>query len=427
MRSRGVPTHEYGHVVACDIIYRRAPGRYLSVMSSALLGILTGQESDIARIWEGLADFFASQVVGGVNYFSPTGSTLVGDMTYCTTSSSRECLEDNFGGTGQVAGLPRAGRNQLGDVLDQAIAEYTSTLIDAFDAPAEILSGVGVGTLWDLSGDPIPERGRASASDGENIALPGDSYSDALRGWARGSIRFDRNDIISGFSGEMREHGVSDTHICEFFALHDASRSCVGPITGPLLPPPANAPIVAGRLLPQVAASDSSSVFVSWEDRSSDGASYTLNVSHPGGLLRSDDISYERFASSVQGGLAYNTEYTFEVEVGCCHDANAVGSVTLYSHPEPVGPLTVVAQIHGADITWAEVDALRYQVEVRRVDTGQLVYSRNNANLERALFSSPGSPLVGGVTYEIRVFSVNRDGVFSEHPSVATVTPIDFG
>ena len=427
MRSRGVPTHEYGHVVACDIIYRRAPGRYLSVMSSALLGILSGQESDIARVWEGLADFFSSQVVGGVNYFSPRGSRSVGGMTYCATSSSQECLEDNFGGTGQVAGVPLGGRNQLDVPLDQAIAEYTSTVIDVFDAPAEVLSGVGVGTLWDFSGDPVPSRGRASSGDGENIALSGDSYSDALRGWVRASIRFDHDDLVSGLTGEMREHGVSDTHICELFALHDAALSCVAPVTGPLLPPPANAPIVAARLLPQVAASDLPSVFVSWEDRSVDGASYTLSVSHPGGLLRSEVINYGRFASSVQGGLGYNTEYTFEVEVGCCDEANALGSVTLYSHPEPVGPLAVATLINGADITWAEVDALRYQVEVRRVDTGQLVYNRNNANLERALFSAPGSPLIGGVTYEIRVFSVNRDGVYSAHPAVAIVTPIDFG
>jgi hypothetical protein len=75
--SRGVPTHEYGHYAMCNLIYDNGgTGSGMKEFGSAWTEVVrrsidkdrSGCES--CGIAEGWADFFASQVVGGTNYFS---------------------------------------------------------------------------------------------------------------------------------------------------------------------------------------------------------------------------------------------------------------------------------------------------------------------------------------------------------------------
>jgi len=217
--SRLVPTHEYGHFALCSMLFKKDPLTFMSAYSGAMLSRMDGDpdETNVAGyINEGFADFFASQVAGGTNYFRSPGDDPTwgwGTLNYCV-SPVTSCLDENLGKSGS---------------FKAHVARVAATLHDAFDSwqpggGIPTANTPGNGAAWTLSpGATLPliinPAPPADAKD-EHVRLPGhDIYSLITRLDSIDSLS-DRS-IMSGLSGMASEAGFNWCERCRLFAVND--------------------------------------------------------------------------------------------------------------------------------------------------------------------------------------------------------------
>lgn len=67
LASRGVAVHEYGHTLMCSLM---GPELQLAFSQLMLQSITRNANDQAAQLSEGFADYTASQVVGGSDYFT---------------------------------------------------------------------------------------------------------------------------------------------------------------------------------------------------------------------------------------------------------------------------------------------------------------------------------------------------------------------
>ncbi|MBN8231549.1 hypothetical protein JYK02_28955 [Corallococcus macrosporus] len=234
--SRGVASHEYGHFVLCSMLYSENPANISFAYTAAMLDqILSGGsptgEMESAYHNESFADFVASQLVGGVNYFDPCSNNPSRSQPECesgavTTTSlgvnycnaaSKDCLEHNFSGQGSFVG---------GNGFDAEIARVTTLLHDAFDGRDSLTSGNAPSNadVWKLNGSDqlvYSSQLRAGSSGDENVALPGRSLRRLIANWAKRGVTLNQSNVMGALADTMREEGVNWCEICQVFALHD--------------------------------------------------------------------------------------------------------------------------------------------------------------------------------------------------------------
>jgi hypothetical protein len=209
--SRGVPTHEYGHFATCSMLYDSSVTKISGTWTSAVIerigsGAVPPASASKAYDIEAFADFFAGQVAGGVNYFTPANSYPKSlDMSFC--EADLQCLDVN-----------RAART---DFFEQ-VARVATTLHDAFDGQFQWLPGVvdrpDDGDAW------IKDSGLLTYSSVKN----GNGYDEpiALRGT---NIRklidridgFGETSVMQTLASIILEEGYTWCEACQLFALHD--------------------------------------------------------------------------------------------------------------------------------------------------------------------------------------------------------------
>jgi len=141
--SRLVPTHEYGHFAFCSMLYRSDPAKFMTLYSSAMLSRMDPDPEptdEAAFINEGFADFLASQLTGGTNYFQSPGDTNLwsNNVQHCVDQSIcappprnglPPCLERN---TGRDS---KQWKDPYYDItFDDKVARVAATLHDLFDS-----------------------------------------------------------------------------------------------------------------------------------------------------------------------------------------------------------------------------------------------------------------------------------------------------
>ncbi len=266
LRSRGVPTHEYGHFVMCALMYDEGAYDFGSAYTGVIMASLASEkeraEDDQSYVAEAWADFFSAQVAGGVNYYVPFGETAAGrlpatsaHMAYCDPREP-SCMDNNVGGPKRS--LPLAPYGVLGvngTAFEFKIEKVVTTLHDVFDGnPATGSSFVPTnGAAWfndkPINGDRTLSTApyfwnTSSFQPDEAIALPLD-LRDLIREWAAVDFNSKRKLKEKNFgvalSAYMTKRGVSDEAICELFALHESTQTCPSylPVTKNLTPGPA--------------------------------------------------------------------------------------------------------------------------------------------------------------------------------------------
>lgn len=297
--SRGVATHEYGHFAFCDMMFRNDPEKFTSVWVNAASDTIVTQElnrdgSQVEDYFlnEGIADYFATQVAGGMNYFQPAGSKstatslwpsgMFDHMNWCslTNPSPLRCAEDNIGAI--PAGGPSPGPNiagtstpkqvttfQSSDAFIEAVGTTTTIIHDAFDgwpnSPAMNEPGNGGAWVFLASGEiraPQPpftssigfldllgslndtaENGNAAIHE-ETISLPGTSFpafiAEFLRREPADSALLEKETLFEGLTQVMLNFGADQNEICRLYELHQPDDTCpsYGPASASSPPPP---------------------------------------------------------------------------------------------------------------------------------------------------------------------------------------------
>ena len=248
-RSRGVPTHEYGHFVLCDMLYEE--GAYVSTWVPMLLQFAQGRNDTASQLNEAFADFISSQVTGSVNYFQTSAGPPVtgnadgfGQQWYCDPASSL-CVDDNIGGPtvsalaplGQVATAAEIiGASAIDPLFLQRSARMMTTIADAFDGQLTGGNVPGNGAAWTFM---TPNNFVAPVVD--SVPLRDESVTLAAKPSLRGS-GFGLHQIVRAFTEThggrldvqffrgmttvMRNAGFTDAEICQLYILHEPTAIC---------------------------------------------------------------------------------------------------------------------------------------------------------------------------------------------------------
>lgn len=246
--SRETPTHEYGHWVMCQMMREYAYAQMPWIIDRLMLHSMkadateypdfyTSEEVDLTEGW---ADFFASQVAGGTDYFGMhSGSRRVISATlpgwaemstgwYCDEgkifgANGAPCLEDNVGAASYHAQF-------LEGTADEFKAREVTILTDAVDGhpSTSIFPVPGNGTNWSFNSSGTRATAvRGQDDDDEAVVLDGVDLRRFWKNW--GSMRgynYRFREIHLALATTMKNAGHSQDEICELFALHTPSGDC---------------------------------------------------------------------------------------------------------------------------------------------------------------------------------------------------------
>ena len=236
--SRGVMTHEYGHFLMCDLLFRKGEGEGATgpigaggpvTLSALVPRILEGnndsRDDEIALVTESWADAFAMQVVGGANYIRAQHSTQPEDfdhrMGFC---NGPHCMEFNYQGGDDydTSELLSPGKQAFLEEL----AKVESTIHDAFDSGNDsrrLTSAPSNGDIWlaDAGGTMRFASASYLAVEDEPVALDGAGWKRWVDGWlSRGGHPL-RSEYFGGLSDAMAQQNATWCDRCEVFAVHE--------------------------------------------------------------------------------------------------------------------------------------------------------------------------------------------------------------
>ena len=221
--SRGVITHEYGHFALASMLYAQGVENISIAYSRAILQRMTSTpdpDDEGAYLNEAFADFFASQVAGGTNYYTPpTGFFRSLSVDYCQdTRPDLSCMETD--------------QRSRAD-FDAQINRIVTILSDAYDGWERGDNLPGNGAVW--MGNPDAGAGTpptqpqlifnsSDLGDGgqdEPIVLAGDQIRRLIERWDAHGNLLEEQPFLTGLADTMRESGFSWCEQCALFSRHD--------------------------------------------------------------------------------------------------------------------------------------------------------------------------------------------------------------
>ncbi len=249
-RSRGVPTHEYGHFVLCDMLNEES--QYGDVWIPMIFeGLTQGRGDTASQLNEAFADFISSQVTGSVNAFQtsagppPSGriDLSLRQQWWCDPLSS-VCVDDNIGGAAASPTLPLGQVATTADItagsgLDplfvQRTARIMTTIADAFDGQQSAGDVPGNGAAWTFVTPnfvrPVADS-RALADESVTLGAAagyrghGFGLRQVVRAFADTSGGLLDVQFFRGMTTVMRNASFNDSEICELYTLHDPAGTC---------------------------------------------------------------------------------------------------------------------------------------------------------------------------------------------------------
>lgn len=324
--TRGVVAHEYGHFALCSLLSERAPARFESAWTNVLVETLgpqlhgghRGIQHDASWLNEGFADFFGAQLVGGVNYFDPSGSiepdpSALVPFHYCDASSNG-CLEVNRA----FAPFPANPPTPVDDTEhNDAAGAFTTLLLDAFDGhprptfPTSVNRPSNSG-VWDITSpaQTLVDFPIVSPRQNDEVArLPGSALLTFADKWAlEAPLNADltKENVFVALAKTMKAHGLNDSQACRTIAIHSPpSAASPGGDCAQLLPGnnlglnPALTALELGDLVaPQVltctANQAQGTVVCDWEDVSIDatGSTFVFQDATTNAILATSAFAY---------------------------------------------------------------------------------------------------------------------------------------
>ena len=426
--SRVVPTHEYGHVLQCDMLsVLGGDGDFTEgwgdIIYTSLFGTQTPTTENLI-LTEGIADYFAAQISGGIDYFRGASGAGFDDMGsfYCDPTLTT-CLEDNVGGLGQVATLAELSRDS--DPFDREVARVATLLIDAIDGPARVLpSGVtdqpSAGAFWiapPTGGTLIPSTAfpTTDAMD-EQVTLSGTVMPDTFQEMSMMGNTLNFNNFF-GALARVARRSFSDAQVCDMFALHARCGMCTDIVR--------SEDLMAAPITPRAPLIVAGSVTLAnrgswrWTDMSSIATGYAIELVRGDGTvtLPRTPRSYGRSDTFSRATLDFDTQFTFRVATTNGSASSPFAEHTIHTFAEPVETAMATPLPGAAQLSWNAVRATEFTVHdvtggIDRVvarTTGTMVTIRG---------------LAGGVERTYRIVAHNAIGLPSAPSAPVRVTPL---
>ncbi len=450
--SRGVPTHEYGHHVLCDLMIDNNIAKFAEAWTNVIINIFGDQnpdaESDMLYSNEAWADFFTLQVVGGTNYPTLPHAESTGGIGYCPVappgcstddpecsricgtepSCAQDCAEDNVGG-GARANQDYTG---AGDTpYQEQIAKVVTLFHDAFDGPTRAGEGgllpPSPGAAFNREtggrfGEPVRASTEAVQPSGargdEPIVLPGTAILRFV------SILFDQWATISeenfynALALTVLDHGYSTNETCELFALHVESGDCTDVLHPSVL---SGEDLVPGPVLNFTVATDTETqdVTFSWQRNSAFATGFELVLTPETGPARTIPFDNAEVVTHVEENLLGDTMYTASVVT--INGTNRSEPVTqeLVTLADPVEAVSVTPDRGRIGVTWTPPSSGRlraYELWELEPEERLLTVTTDTS------FSVPG--LSDAFEYRFGVRTLNRNDEAGRFVSSALVRPL---
>jgi len=251
-KSRGVGVHEYGHMVMCRMLRFEGGQELQSAWSDVVQASLRqDDDSEGRQIAEGFADYIASQVVGGTNYFPVAGSMFDGahGMNYCQAGSS--CLDSDYHEASTVSSDESAFEKQtrryaslLHDLFDGATTDAGAIASELEANDGSHWDGVANG-LWLASGSTLVPANRFNTSVdatvtagtpplAELVELEGTAMLSIFRKWSDRASRLKEESFLSAIGAVMRARDIDEQTICNLVQRHSASGTCPTYVADPI-------------------------------------------------------------------------------------------------------------------------------------------------------------------------------------------------
>ncbi|MEI7511918.1 MAG: thrombospondin type 3 repeat-containing protein [Candidatus Uhrbacteria bacterium] len=460
-RSRGIPTHEFGHWAACSMLFDAAPGMLDLVWNDVIIDATArGGAGQTSVINEGFADFLAAQIVGGVNYSYLLPSSTSGNMSYCDVTLA-SCADDNVGGAASGRFPPVS---TFADPVDRDLAAWTTLLQDVVDGHPPGANTPSDGAAWfvapdrdldgvadldeaagDTDGDGIPDvldtdsdgngvpdgmepgarlrGGRligprfGTTQNDEAVALPGTAIQQLFVRWLGLTTfgQFNIGEMYAALAETMRDNGVSETDICTVFALHSSSGMCDESVPGYRSGGRVVVPSTPIGLLGSIDASNVATW--TWHDLSPRATAYQFDVNcERSGSLASQRLPYARNSTSPPLTLPFDERCTASVMTVNGAALSAAATHVLSTYPERARGLSGVARPGAVALTWAPVVATSFDVLARQA----------GAVVAEFTVTEPVT-VVGGlaaVPTTLEVVSRSRDNLLAAPSDSIVVTPL---
>lgn len=436
--SRTVPTHEYGHFLMCDLLSTLGgDGDFTEAWGDVILTILTltpppGPERENLWVVEGFADYFASQVAGGVNYFdlSSGSGARRGNVFYCDPAMST-CLEDNIGGLAAIASNNTINRNNSNSnpLFQQRIARTTTIMQDLVDGPPRMLwdgarEQPSVGAEWVIPAGmttfaPVTGIIATDAMD-ESVFLAGSFITTTVRNMSTRGNTLNAHNFYGALARVAREH-ATENQVCALFALHSPDGMCTGIVPldalhdGPV--PPSMPTIIDGHV------DHGNGGHWTWSDMSFFASGYTFQILRDGDAVLVDTMSapYLRSQTHNEIALPFDDAITFRVATVSSDAGETLTSGfaqhTLHTFAQSVGLVSATPLRGAATLSWSHVTATQFVI-IDVTGGGSVEVARTSDRL----ITLGGLP--GGVERTYQVISVNAVGVRSDPSPNVNVTPL---
>jgi hypothetical protein len=254
-KDRVTPSHEYGHFVFCDLLNRENAQTFNWVWSAVIKDTLPKQKNtEVIQINEGFADWFASQVTGGVGYFELDGrngrTSSNGRFFDFQSPGSGLGMEENVGTVpcGGRPGQPIAGDNiprtwpacQVSaklEGLDRGVATFATLLHDFIDRQSPGTELTGDAAVWRFTRTPnaptvyVLQTGPWQATRDEDIEMPAKRLLGAIKDFANrnGAVgtRLTADALLHDISWRlMNHHNYSREQVCKAIMLHREGSTC---------------------------------------------------------------------------------------------------------------------------------------------------------------------------------------------------------
>ncbi len=424
--SRGVPTHEYGHFVSCDLMHATNAAKWAENWFNVVINTLggPGADNDSAFVHEAFADFITMQIVGGANYPALNGSRDGGNVGYCPVDGGdvRDCAEDNVGG-------PSEGIS--GVTFNYGVARVATLLQDAFDGartPEGQLIAPPPGAAFPFDGTNFiaPVRVGTNAAD-EEVVLPGPAMRDFFRRLFDHVSTMNERNFNNALARTALQYGHSEEQVCEMFSLHAGVAGVPGiPGTADYMDcrdmvdedalstvdlepsAPEGVRVIRDR-------ADPSMVTIEWTDLSLVATGFEFELTGEDGTDRSQSLPYARSQMVMESGLSGDTEYTATVtSVNESQSASTTTTFVTFAFP----PTNVMASPGpgSAALSWTPPErASGYEISRAEPDEAVLFSTTDPSAEVRGLSDA--------VDYRFGVASLNRLGEPGERVLTSRVRP----
>jgi hypothetical protein len=239
-KSRLVPVHEYGHYVFCTLLDDVGTNAFDLVWSQVMLPQNFGADAatPVKALNEGFADWFASQVVGGSDYFWTrewAEERTDGEIFYKAGGpADGHGMEANVGGPPCPAPCIDSGS---WEAERRTIGTVATLLHDAIDRDACVADpvcrdeGRSDAAIWNVpASGPFTPASPLTLTDAadEVIKLSPANIIDAVRLFAERRETLTYENFYSALRDTIEDHedDYQEDEICKLFALHNLEGNC---------------------------------------------------------------------------------------------------------------------------------------------------------------------------------------------------------